>query len=150
MGSGTHYELLVVNIVCSSQVPTVLKSRIASFVNTSFTAGGKTSMPSIPVVCSQHVNYPGERQKTHQFCQSVNFGILSFCLSDEFWNLSLNPTVFFFFLKQWLSSLSITIAIFLGSFRLPYEEIRDIVLQVDEERLSESLIQVRLMCTVVW
>ncbi|TNN71304.1 Protein diaphanous 2 [Liparis tanakae] len=31
--------------------------------------------------------------------------------------------------------------IFLGSFRLPYEEIRDIVLQVDEERLSESLIQ---------
>uniref|UniRef100_A0A673GUD8 Protein diaphanous homolog 2-like n=1 Tax=Sinocyclocheilus rhinocerous TaxID=307959 RepID=A0A673GUD8_9TELE len=33
------------------------------------------------------------------------------------------------------------IAIFLGSFRLPYEEIRDIVLQVDEERLSEALIQ---------
>ncbi|MEQ2159357.1 hypothetical protein GOODEAATRI_022046, partial [Goodea atripinnis] len=31
--------------------------------------------------------------------------------------------------------------IFLGSFRLPYEEIRDIVLEVDEERLSESLIQ---------
>uniref|UniRef100_A0A673GUL0 Protein diaphanous homolog 2-like n=1 Tax=Sinocyclocheilus rhinocerous TaxID=307959 RepID=A0A673GUL0_9TELE len=31
--------------------------------------------------------------------------------------------------------------IFLGSFRLPYEEIRDIVLQVDEERLSEALIQ---------
>lgn len=41
-------------------------------------------------------------------------------------------------------------AIFLGSFRLPYEEIRDIVLQVDEERLSESLIQVRLMRTVAW
>uniref|UniRef100_A0A4W5MFR7 Diaphanous-related formin 2 n=1 Tax=Hucho hucho TaxID=62062 RepID=A0A4W5MFR7_9TELE len=40
-----------------------------------------------------------------------------------------------------LSSLSITTAIFLGSFRLPYEEIRDIVLEVDEERLSESLIQ---------
>uniref|UniRef100_A0A8C8CSA5 Diaphanous-related formin 2 n=1 Tax=Oncorhynchus tshawytscha TaxID=74940 RepID=A0A8C8CSA5_ONCTS len=33
------------------------------------------------------------------------------------------------------------LAIFLGSFRLPYEEIRDIVLEVDEERLSESLIQ---------
>lgn len=46
---------------------------------------------------------------------------------------------------KWLSSLSITTAIFLGSFRLPYEEIRDIVLEVDEERLSESLIQVRLM-----
>uniref|UniRef100_A0A8C2XBM9 Diaphanous related formin 2 n=1 Tax=Cyclopterus lumpus TaxID=8103 RepID=A0A8C2XBM9_CYCLU len=33
------------------------------------------------------------------------------------------------------------LSIFLGSFRLPYEEIRDIVLQVDEDRLSESLIQ---------
>ncbi|XP_061895750.1 protein diaphanous homolog 2 isoform X2 [Entelurus aequoreus] len=33
------------------------------------------------------------------------------------------------------------LSIFLGSFRLPYDEIRDIVLQVDEERLSESLIQ---------
>ncbi|XP_040903515.1 protein diaphanous homolog 2 isoform X4 [Toxotes jaculatrix] len=33
------------------------------------------------------------------------------------------------------------LSIFLGSFRLPYEEIRDIVLGVDEERLSESLIQ---------
>lgn len=33
------------------------------------------------------------------------------------------------------------LSIFLGSFRLPYEEIRDIVLQVDEERLSEALIQ---------
>lgn len=33
------------------------------------------------------------------------------------------------------------LSIFLGSFRLPYEEIRAIVLEVDEERLSESLIQ---------
>ncbi|XP_067373965.1 protein diaphanous homolog 2 isoform X3 [Channa argus] len=33
------------------------------------------------------------------------------------------------------------LSIFLGSFRLPYEEIRDIVLEVDEDRLSESLIQ---------
>ncbi|XP_057204917.1 protein diaphanous homolog 2 isoform X2 [Triplophysa rosa] len=33
------------------------------------------------------------------------------------------------------------LSIFLGSFRLPYEEIRDIVLEVDEERLSEALIQ---------
>ncbi|XP_051929352.1 protein diaphanous homolog 2 isoform X6 [Hippocampus zosterae] len=33
------------------------------------------------------------------------------------------------------------LSIFLGSFRLPYDEIREIVLQVDEERLSESLIQ---------
>ncbi|KAI7801810.1 hypothetical protein IRJ41_017703 [Triplophysa rosa] len=37
------------------------------------------------------------------------------------------------------------LSIFLGSFRLPYEEIRDIVLEVDEERLSEALIQARLM-----
>lgn len=33
-------------------------------------------------------------------------------------------------------------AIFLGSFRLPYEEIKNIILEVDEEKLSESLIQV--------
>ncbi|XP_052368400.1 protein diaphanous homolog 2 isoform X2 [Oncorhynchus keta] len=33
------------------------------------------------------------------------------------------------------------LSIFLGSFRLPYEEIRDIVLEVDEGRLTESLIQ---------
>lgn len=33
-------------------------------------------------------------------------------------------------------------AIFLGSFRLPYEEIRNMILEVDEEKLSESLIQV--------
>ncbi|KAG7224782.1 hypothetical protein INR49_013495 [Caranx melampygus] len=39
------------------------------------------------------------------------------------------------------------LAIFLGSFRLPYEEIRDIVLEVDEDRLSESLIQFLQMCT---
>ncbi|KAL2077502.1 hypothetical protein ACEWY4_027006 [Coilia grayii] len=38
-------------------------------------------------------------------------------------------------------SLCARAAIFLGSFRLPYEEIRDIVLEVDEERLSEALIQ---------
>ena len=43
------------------------------------------------------------------------------------------------------ASRSVSTAIFLGSFRLPYEEIRDIVLQVDEERLTESLIQVRLL-----
>jgi len=48
-----------------------------------------------------------------------------------------------------MTLLSITTAIFLGSFRLPYEEIRDIVLQVDEDRLSESLIQVRLMFNVL-
>ncbi|MBN3292228.1 DIAP2 protein, partial [Polypterus senegalus] len=33
------------------------------------------------------------------------------------------------------------LSIFLGSFRMPYEEIRNIILEVDEERLSESLIQ---------
>lgn len=46
--------------------------------------------------------------------------------------------------EEWFSFLFITTAIFLGSFRLPYEEIRDIVLEVDEGRLSESLIQVRV------
>ncbi|NXU95575.1 DIAP2 protein, partial [Xiphorhynchus elegans] len=33
------------------------------------------------------------------------------------------------------------LSIFLGSFRLPYEEIKNIILEVDEEKLSESLIQ---------
>ncbi|XP_074739227.1 protein diaphanous homolog 2 isoform X2 [Strix uralensis] len=33
------------------------------------------------------------------------------------------------------------LSIFLGSFRLPYEEIKSIILEVDEEKLSESLIQ---------
>uniref|UniRef100_A0A8C8SP08 Protein diaphanous homolog 2 n=1 Tax=Pelusios castaneus TaxID=367368 RepID=A0A8C8SP08_9SAUR len=33
------------------------------------------------------------------------------------------------------------LSIFLGSFRMPYEEIKYIILEVDEEKLSESLIQ---------
>ncbi|XP_075576527.1 protein diaphanous homolog 2 [Pelecanus crispus] len=33
------------------------------------------------------------------------------------------------------------LSIFLGSFRLPYEEIKNIILEVDEEKLNESLIQ---------
>ncbi|XP_068106081.1 protein diaphanous homolog 2 isoform X2 [Hyperolius riggenbachi] len=33
------------------------------------------------------------------------------------------------------------LSIFLGSYRMPYEEIKNIILQVDEEKLSESLIQ---------
>uniref|UniRef100_A0A803V0B7 Protein diaphanous homolog 2 n=1 Tax=Ficedula albicollis TaxID=59894 RepID=A0A803V0B7_FICAL len=33
------------------------------------------------------------------------------------------------------------LSIFLGSFRLPYEEIKNIILEVDEEKLSESLVQ---------
>ncbi|XP_058252707.1 protein diaphanous homolog 2 isoform X1 [Hemibagrus wyckioides] len=33
------------------------------------------------------------------------------------------------------------LSIFLGSFRIPYGEIRDAVLEVDEEKLSEALIQ---------
>uniref|UniRef100_A0A8C3V1R0 Protein diaphanous homolog 2 n=1 Tax=Catharus ustulatus TaxID=91951 RepID=A0A8C3V1R0_CATUS len=41
------------------------------------------------------------------------------------------------FLRITLAELSI----FLGSFRLPYEEIKNIILEVDEEKLSESLIQ---------
>ncbi|XP_074864164.1 protein diaphanous homolog 2 isoform X4 [Carettochelys insculpta] len=33
------------------------------------------------------------------------------------------------------------LSIFLGSFRMPYEEIKNIILEVDENKLSESLIQ---------
>uniref|UniRef100_A0A673GUG6 Protein diaphanous homolog 2-like n=1 Tax=Sinocyclocheilus rhinocerous TaxID=307959 RepID=A0A673GUG6_9TELE len=48
------------------------------------------------------------------------------------------PDTRFYPSKHWETN---RLSIFLGSFRLPYEEIRDIVLQVDEERLSEALIQ---------
>lgn len=34
-------------------------------------------------------------------------------------------------------------AIFLGSFRLPYEEIKNAVLEVNEKILTESMVQVR-------
>ncbi|XP_013909004.1 PREDICTED: protein diaphanous homolog 2-like [Thamnophis sirtalis] len=33
------------------------------------------------------------------------------------------------------------LSIFLGSFRMPYEEIKHIILEVDEAKLSEALIQ---------
>lgn len=34
-------------------------------------------------------------------------------------------------------------AIFLGSFRMPYQEIKNVVLEVNEAVLTESMIQVR-------
>lgn len=34
-------------------------------------------------------------------------------------------------------------AIFLGSFRLPYEEIKNVILEVNEKLLSESMVQVQ-------
>lgn len=34
------------------------------------------------------------------------------------------------------------LAIFLGSYRMPYEEIKNIILEVNEDLLSEALIQV--------
>lgn len=37
------------------------------------------------------------------------------------------------------------LAIFLGSFRVPYEEIKIMILEVDETQLSESMIQVTKM-----
>ncbi|KAL8180923.1 UNVERIFIED_CONTAM: Protein diaphanous 2 [Gekko kuhli] len=38
------------------------------------------------------------------------------------------------------------LSIFLGSFRMPYEEIKNIILEVDEEKLSEALIQEAESC----
>lgn len=35
------------------------------------------------------------------------------------------------------------VAIFLGSFRMPYQEIRRMIVEVDEEQLTEPMIQVR-------
>lgn len=34
------------------------------------------------------------------------------------------------------------LAIFLGSFRIPYQEIRNMIVEVDEEQLTEPMIQV--------
>lgn len=34
-------------------------------------------------------------------------------------------------------------AIFLGSFRMPYNEIRRMIVEVDEEQLTEPMIQVQ-------
>lgn len=34
-------------------------------------------------------------------------------------------------------------AIFLGSFRMPYQEIKNVILEVNEAVLTESMIQVR-------
>lgn len=36
-------------------------------------------------------------------------------------------------------------AIFLGSFRLPYEEIKTAILEVNEKILTESMVQVRML-----
>lgn len=38
---------------------------------------------------------------------------------------------------------SVCVAIFLGSFRMPYQEIRSMILEVDEEQLTEPMIQVK-------
>lgn len=38
-------------------------------------------------------------------------------------------------------------AIFLGSFRLPYEEIKTAILEVNEKILTESMVQVRMLQT---
>ena len=36
----------------------------------------------------------------------------------------------------------VSAAIFLGSFRMPYQEMRRMILEVDEEQLTEPMIQV--------
>jgi hypothetical protein len=48
-------------------------------------------------------------------------------------------------------------AIFLGSFRLPYEEIKNVILEVNEKLLSESMVQVQtrervslFVCLACW
>lgn len=38
--------------------------------------------------------------------------------------------------------ICLLVAIFLGSFRMPYQEIRRMILEVDEEQLTEPMIQV--------
>uniref|UniRef100_A0A7N8XJH9 Diaphanous-related formin 3 n=1 Tax=Mastacembelus armatus TaxID=205130 RepID=A0A7N8XJH9_9TELE len=44
-------------------------------------------------------------------------------------------------LHRYKSAVCLCVAIFLGSFRMPYEEIRRTVLELDEEQLTEPMIQ---------
>lgn len=49
----------------------------------------------------------------------------------------------FFFTTTFAASfLCFLVAIFLGSFRMPYHEIRQMIVEVDEEQLTEPMIQV--------
>lgn len=41
-----------------------------------------------------------------------------------------------------MNRFPLLLAIFLGSFRVPYEEIKTMILEVDETQLAESMIQV--------
>lgn len=45
-------------------------------------------------------------------------------------------------MRQCFSLCLLHVAIFLGSFRLPYEEIKNAILQVNEKILTESMVQV--------
>lgn len=53
--------------------------------------------------------------------------------------------LFLYLLQQLLHLLLVFLfaAIFLGSFRMPYQEIRRMIVEVDEEQLTEPMIQVR-------
>lgn len=51
-------------------------------------------------------------------------------------------------LPYWMSTLSAHTAIFLGSFRVPYEEIKNAILEVNEKVITESMVQVLYL--LIW
>lgn len=59
------------------------------------------------------------------------------CLISQHYSSAVN-----LFSIRHISLSSPPVAIFLGSFRIPYQEIRRMIVEVDEEQLSEPMIQV--------
>lgn len=49
-----------------------------------------------------------------------------------------------YFLHSLCPFICFPAAIFLGSFRMPYYEIRRMIVEVDEDQLTEPMIQVKL------
>lgn len=86
-----------------------------------------------------------------RFVCTVLFRIVLFCVCLVVFSVLLWPTVSYLNITAQLSIFSPfatslpplpPVAIFLGSFRIPYQEIRRMIVEVDEEQLSEPMIQV--------
>lgn len=67
----------------------------------------------------------------------VVFSVMTNCLISQHYSSAVN-----LFSICHISPPLPPVAIFLGSFRIPYQEIRRMIVEVDEEQLSEPMIQV--------
>uniref|UniRef100_A0A8C5N8C6 Protein diaphanous homolog 3-like n=1 Tax=Gouania willdenowi TaxID=441366 RepID=A0A8C5N8C6_GOUWI len=77
------------------------------------------------------------------FCDDSDFGLLSSSAKKEEEDLEDKKSI-----KKRIKELKVldpkiaqNLSIFLGSFRMPYEDIRRMIVHVDEDQLSESIIQ---------